>query len=264
VPALQFPNTLSENRIRLTVKIDSYSGGRPGSYFELGGTFLMGKPNNHRANGFLRHGGLFATLFFCGAVFVFSQQPKTQEQKASPTPAASPKAASAFLNPKNEKKRQEIRKMSQETLARLYREKPEARKFIESSAGYAVFNNTGVKILVSGSGRGKGVAVNNKTKRETFMKMFELQAGLGIGVKKFRLVFVFENEKALNGFVDSGWEFGGQASAAARTSKDKGASTAGAVSVSDGVWIYQLTDKGLALELTAKGSKYYKDDDLNK
>jgi len=35
------------------------------------------------------------------------------------------------------------------------------------------------------------------------------------------------------------------------------------VSVADGVWMYQLTDKGVALELTAKGTKYYKDGDLN-
>ena len=27
--------------------------------------------------------------------------------------------------------------------------------------------------------------------------------------------------------------------------------------------LYQLTDTGVALELTAKGTKYYKDDDLN-
>jgi hypothetical protein len=38
---------------------------------------------------------------------------------------------------------------------------------------------------------------------------------------------------------------------------------AGAVSVMPGVWLYQLTDDGLALELTAKGTKYYKDDALN-
>ena len=37
----------------------------------------------------------------------------------------------------------------------------------------------------------------------------------------------------------------------------------GAVSVSDGVWMYQLTDKGLALEITAKSTQYYKDGDLN-
>jgi hypothetical protein len=38
---------------------------------------------------------------------------------------------------------------------------------------------------------------------------------------------------------------------------------AGAVAISKGVWLYQLTDDGLAVELTAKGTKYYKDDDLN-
>ena len=37
----------------------------------------------------------------------------------------------------------------------------------------------------------------------------------------------------------------------------------GAVSVSPGVWLYQLTDDGLALEATVKGAKYYKDDALN-
>ena len=35
------------------------------------------------------------------------------------------------------------------------------------------------------------------------------------------------------------------------------------MAVSPGVWVYQLTDDGLAAELTAKGTKYYKDGDLN-
>jgi hypothetical protein len=35
------------------------------------------------------------------------------------------------------------------------------------------------------------------------------------------------------------------------------------LSVTPGVWLYGLTDDGLALELTAKGTKYYKDDELN-
>ena len=120
----------------------------------------------------------------------------------------------------------------------------------------------GVKILFAGSGKGKGIAVDNKTKKETFMKMIELQAGLGIGVKKFNVVFVFDNAKVLNSFINSGWEFGGQATASAKT-QDKGGAMAGAASVSDGVWMYQMTEKGLAAEITAKSTKYYKDDDLN-
>jgi len=33
--------------------------------------------------------------------------------------------------------------------------------------------------------------------------------------------------------------------------------------VAPGVWLYQLTDNGLALELTAKGTKYFRDGDLS-
>lgn len=164
----------------------------------------------------------------------------------------------------NEQKRADIRKMTQETLDRLYKAQPSARTAVEHGYGYAVFSNLGVKILIAGSGNGKGMAVNNKTKQETFMKMLELQAGLGMGVKKFRVIFVFDNAKAFNSFVNSGWEFGGQASAAAKTSPEKGGSMQGATSVAEGVWMYQLTDKGLALEITAKSTKYSKDDDLNK
>ena len=119
-----------------------------------------------------------------------------------------------------------------------------------------------MKILLAGGGKGQGVAFDNRTHKVTYMKMLEVQAGLGFGVKKFRVVFVFDNEKALNSFVNSGWELGGQSTVAAKAG-DKGVDMAGAVSVSDGVWMYQLTDKGVAAEITAKGTKYYKDDDLN-
>ena len=163
---------------------------------------------------------------------------------------------------KKEKSQKEIREMAQDTLQRLYKADPRTKAVVRDAAGYAVFGNLGVKILVAGSGSGKGFAVDNKSKSETFMKMIELQAGFGMGVKKFRVVFVFDSERALNSFVNSGWEFGGQTTAAAKNG-DKGAAMAGAVSVSDGVWMYQLTDKGLALEITAKSTKYYKDDSLN-
>jgi hypothetical protein len=33
--------------------------------------------------------------------------------------------------------------------------------------------------------------------------------------------------------------------------------------VGEGVLMYQLTDAGLAAEMTLSGSKYYKDDELN-
>ena len=160
------------------------------------------------------------------------------------------------------KSQAEVRKAAQDALNNVYKLAPSARKAVESAAGYAAFSNFGLKILVAGSGTGKGVAVNNKTKATTYMKMAEVQAGLGFGAKKFSLVWVFETEKALNDFINSGWELGGQASAVAKAG-DMGASYQGAVSVAPGVWLYQATGDGLALELTAKGTKYYKDSELN-
>jgi lipid-binding SYLF domain-containing protein len=95
---------------------------------------------------------------------------------------------------KKEEERTEIRQMAQDTLTRLYKAEPSAQAAIHKAYGYAVFSNTGIKILVGGSGRGEGLAVSNKTKAETFMKMLQIQAGLGFGVKKFRVVFVFVHQ----------------------------------------------------------------------
>lgn len=170
---------------------------------------------------------------------------------SSPATAADPAQARA-----------EVQKVSKDTLSRLYQLQPAARKAVQSAAGYAVFSNFGMKILFAGGGTGSGMAVDNRTHAVTYMKMVEVQAGLGIGIKKFRLVWVFETQDALTNFVNSGWEFGAQTTAAAQVG-GKGAWAAGALSVAPGVWVYQLTDDGLALELTAKGTKYYKDDKLN-
>ena len=161
-----------------------------------------------------------------------------------------------------EQKRAEARTAAEQTLARLYRARPSVKPIIKVAAGYAAFSNFGMKILIAGGGKGQGIAFDNATKKVTYMKMLEVQAGLGMGVKKFRTIFVFETKDAMNHFVNNGWEFGGQATAAAKTG-DKGGAYQGATAVMPGVWMYQLTDKGLALELTGKGTKYYKDDDLN-
>ena len=158
--------------------------------------------------------------------------------------------------------REDARAMARDTLRELYAAQPAAKQVVEGAAGYAVFSNFGMKILVAGSGTGNGLAVRKAPPQEVFMKMAELHAGLGFGVKKFRQVWVFQTQAAFDSFVNSGYEFGGQGTAAAKVS-GKGGSVAGAISVSPGVWLYQLTDTGLALELTVKGTKYYRDKKLN-
>lgn len=167
-------------------------------------------------------------------------------------------AAAASL----EDRKQELRQKTAVTLERLYQEQPSAKNAIENSAGYAVFNNTGFKLGIFGSSHGRGMAVNNESGREAFMRMSEFQAGLGLGIKEYALIFVFDNQHAWNSFVDQGWEFGAQATAAANDGVN-GDSMQGAVSVTSGIWMYQMTTKGLAVELAVKGTRYYKDSDFN-
>jgi lipid-binding SYLF domain-containing protein len=94
------------------------------------------------------------------------------------------------------------------------------------------------------------------------MKMVELQAGLGVGADRFRVVAVSDSQRAFNSFVNSGWKFGGQSTLAAKAG-DNGGAIAGALAVAEGVWMYQLTDTVLGVDISATGTKYYKDDDLN-
>jgi lipid-binding SYLF domain-containing protein len=163
---------------------------------------------------------------------------------------------------KDEENRQKIRKMATQTLQDLYKLQPASKAGIHKSAGYAVFNNMGTKILLLSTARGAGIAVDSKTKQETFMKMISAGGGLGVGVTEYNVVFAFENQAALNQFLNSGWSGSAEADAAAKTSS-KGGAYAGAVQVNPGVWVYQITKKGLALSLTLQGTKYHKDNDLN-
>jgi len=162
-----------------------------------------------------------------------------------------------------DQRREKIRKMAESTLTDLYKLQPASRSAIQKSAGYAVFNNMGTNLLLLSTARGAGLAVNSKTGHDTFMKMISAGAGLGFGVKDYRVIFLFETEGALAKFVDSGWAAETQADAAAKTSKS-GAAYSGASMVAPGVWVYEITKKGLALQLTLQGTKYSQDGDLNK
>ena len=59
----------------------------------------------------------------------------------------------------------QVRKMAQDTLQRLYKAEPKAKGAVEGAAGYAVFSNTGLKILMLGSGKGEGIAVKTRASK---------------------------------------------------------------------------------------------------
>jgi lipid-binding SYLF domain-containing protein len=157
-----------------------------------------------------------------------------------------------------------VRAMRDSVLADLYKLHPDAKAKIKSAVGYAVFSNVGINLVLASFAGGHGVVVSKGTFKdsETFMKMGSAGLGLGLGVKDFRAVFIFKDSAKLAAFIDKGWDFSGQADAAAK-SDDKGAALAGAETIISGVEVYQITKNGLALQATLQGTKYWKDKDLN-
>lgn len=169
-------------------------------------------------------------------------------------------ACSAPGNTKAEQ-RSHINAMHNEVLKDVYKLKPDSRDEIRKAPGYAVFSNLNLNIVLASIGNGFGVVTDNSSGAKTYMKMGEVGIGPGAGVKDFRVVFIFEDREVMQRFINSGWTIGAQADAAAKA-KEKGAAVGGEV-ILDGIKIYQLTESGLALQATIKGTKYWKDSNLN-
>jgi lipid-binding SYLF domain-containing protein len=181
-----------------------------------------------------------------------------------------------------DEKRDYVRNMRDEALDTLYKARPDLRERVESAAGYAAFSNVNIHLLLLSAGHGYGIVVDNRDGSETFMRMGEIGAGLGAGLKDLRAVFVFHDAELMDRFVRHGWEFGGQAEAAA-VSGDTGGNVRGDATATTGgssagvagkakergadavgeLEIYTLTRAGVALQATIAGTKYWKDRSLN-
>ena len=165
---------------------------------------------------------------------------------------------------KLEKKRKEFQKNKNLALKEMYKAYPDSKAQMAKSYGYAAFANLGVNLFVLASGNGGGMAHNNSTGAELYVKMISYGAGVGIGLKKYYAVFLFENKAAYDNFLKSGWSADGQADATADSGKEgQGGSVAAGMSISPGVTLYQIADKGLAIQATAQGVKYIVSDELN-
>jgi len=188
---------------------------------------------------------LKTTLMICVAVALFT----------TPNLFAEDEKTSAEL--KVEAKQAKINEVADETLQQLFKENAKAKDLYDRAVGWAVFDNTKVAFGLSGGG-GNGVAVSKTTGEKTYMKMGTGGVGLGLGVNKYQIVFLFQNESTLKNFIDKGW----QADAGATAAAGKSAAEA-KTDFSNGLAIYQLTEKGLMLNADIAGTKYWKNDNLN-
>ena len=168
--------------------------------------------------------------------------------------------SSALANDKAAKQA-EVIKTTQASMEHFYKAKPELKADVAKAPGYGVFTTYGVSFLIGGSG-GTGLVHDNKTKKNTFMKVGGASAGLQLGASQTELLIVFKTPAAMNKFIESGWEASGAATAAAGAS---GATVGGGKgsSAMEDANTYTLTKTGLDVGLAGGVSKFWKDTDLN-
>ena len=172
-------------------------------------------------------------------------------------------ATAVAANPeKIQKERTEIEELSEKALQNLYAKVPSAERVIENCYAYATLSNTGMKLGIFGDAHGRGLAINNETGERLYMRMKEMGVGLGLGVKEYDLIFVIGTETAWNSFVSGDIKFATSAEAAASDGAT-GDSVEGASIAAKGIWVYQITKKGVALDASIKGTKIYPDKKLN-
>ncbi|HRS72478.1 MAG TPA: hypothetical protein P5175_11600, partial [Anaerohalosphaeraceae bacterium] len=119
-------------------------------------------------------------------------------------------------------RRRIIDDMAASSLQHLYTIKPSARDEVAQAAGYAVFSNANVTVLFASGGAGYGVVVDKTTGVKTYMRMGMGGLGLGLGAKDYRQILVFKSRDAMQKFVGTGWDVGGQADAAAKIGETGG------------------------------------------
>ncbi len=191
---------------------------------------------------------LYILLAF--ALFVASPVMLAQEQEEA--------ESVEWKSTKAEYKRQKIDAVAKEAMHALFEKNDKAKDLYESAYGYAVFDNIEIAFGLSGGG-GTGVAVARENGARTYMKMGTVGIGIGLGGQKYQVVFLLQDQKTFNTFVERGW----QAEAAAKAA----AGTAGAnvkTGFVNGMAIYQMTDKGLIANANVAGTKYWKYKKLNK
>lgn len=136
---------------------------------------------------------------------------------------------------------QVILKIRTQTLAQLYKLKPQTRAEIERAAGYGVFEINGLNVVLDNA-HGRGAVVDKASGKTIYMLLTRTDFGPGAQIRPYRQVLVFQDQQKLNRFV---------------------AENAPGNSFGDSdIRVYQLNDKGVTLQ-TDWNARYFRDLDLN-
>ena len=141
--------------------------------------------------------------------------------------------------------------LEQETLAQLVKEQPGTEQELAQSVGYAVFEKKVVKVPVVGAGGGAGVVVDKENGKKSYLRVPELQLGLGWGGRAEKVILIFQDVEKLRNLAGGTWKAGIAAEAAAKAG-DVGAAGGGGTGqlMKKGFTTYVLTDAGVSATAT--------------
>ena len=159
-----------------------------------------------------------------------------------------------FAKTTPEEQRAKLDEMSEQVLARMYEKYPSAEEAVQEGYAYCTISASAVKFGLVGDDHGRGVAVNKETDERIYVKMKEVTLGINLGAKEYDLLFIIADKEAWDRFISGNIKFGSEASAQASDGVSGGA-FADAKIAANGVWVYQLDKKGLAVELSLKGAR---------
>ena len=159
-------------------------------------------------------------------------------------------------------KRAALHKLRDDTLEDFYATKPEIKDEVANAVGYAVFDASQVNVVLFVGSLGGGVLTENKTGKETFMKMKRLGSGPGLGYKSFRQLMVFKDRSLFDQFRKLGADVGASADATMKIG-GKGVAVDPNVSFNPKLSVYQITDRGALLQANWGGVAYSPDAELN-
>jgi len=154
--------------------------------------------------------------------------------------------------------RAKIDQSEMESIRKLTAQSATAKERFERSVAHAVFDTRKLSLLIT-TGFGSGVAVDKAAGERTYMKMATGGVNLGYGIQSFRVVFLFPDQATFTDFVENGWTADAEATAAANQDAEDAA-----LRLKNGVSVYKLDEKGVVLSATLSGTRYWKDDDLNR
>jgi hypothetical protein len=147
-------------------------------------------------------------------------------------------------------------------MAELAVRDPSAKAKIDAAPGYLVMSCFGIHPGFGTFANGYGVVQDNKTGKQTFIRMSRFCIGPGIAVKGYYGVITIGSPEMLAAIESGVWYWTAFAEASFHFGQTGGTAAAEATGKSSEAWMW--THTGVSLELSAGGGKTWPVEELNK